>query len=339
MSTIKVNHSSNYIPVTFSPFIGTGGTVEISTRATGADNTPLTGLSNVAAVSNLNRQGVDVSSDNVIDRWWVVKATGFTADLTLSYRGSENTTLTANASGTFAMQTWDGTRWSTQFGSTTGVSTGIGTISAYGVSTFSPIVLVSSNGALPIKLISFNAKLNNDQVNIDWSTASEKDNDFFTIERSVDGKTFDEIERVKGAGTCYITKNYNSTDANPAIGKSYYRLKQTDYNGHFSYSPIRIVSNEINARATSSSLEVLSIGPNPFKNQFTLNYRKSEAGESRITIMNMGGQIVFDETRIDDAGTNSFDYTDDKNLASGNYILNVISGNEKITKKLIKTTN
>ncbi len=332
-------NSTSYIPVTFSPSIGTGGYVEISTRGTGSDNTPFPGISNVGAVTNINRQGTDVSADNVIDRWWVINAPGFTSDVTLSYRGSENSTSSANANGNFAMQYWDGTRWSAGAGTAAGVTSGIGTISIYGTSNFSPFLLVSTNGALPIKLLNFDVKLLNDEVAINWSTASEKDNDFFNVERSEDGKTFHELSRVKGAGTSHTTKFYNSVDNNPAQGKSYYRLKQTDFNGAFTYSPIRVITNELNGRIFNSPLEVLSFGPNPFKEQFTVNYKKTEASETRIMIINMGGQIVFDETRNDTEGSNSFDFIDDKNLAPGNYILNLVSGSEKITRKIVKTSN
>jgi hypothetical protein len=93
---------------------------------------------------------------------------------------------------------------------------------------------------LPIELIYFKAEaITWDRiVNLLWATASEKDNDFFTIERSRDGKRFHEIAKVQGAGTHIGTLEYTFTDVTPVEGMSYYRLKQTDINGDYSYSQV-----------------------------------------------------------------------------------------------------
>lgn len=90
---------------------------------------------------------------------------------------------------------------------------------------------VYSDGTLPIDLIGFEAVQDNEVVNITWSTATEINNDFFTLERSVDGTNFEEIGSVSGAGTTNEVQEYSFADLDPAQGTSYYRLKQTDYDG------------------------------------------------------------------------------------------------------------
>jgi hypothetical protein len=91
---------------------------------------------------------------------------------------------------------------------------------------------------LPVELISFKAYREHNEIEIVWSTASEEDNDFFTIERSGDAIHFNEIGCVQGAGNSNALIEYSFTDFYQANSPLYYRLKQTDYNGAFSYSEI-----------------------------------------------------------------------------------------------------
>ena len=108
---------------------------------------------------------------------------------------------------------------------------------------------------MPVELIKFSAKHNGKYVDVTWSTLNEKNNDYFTIEKSSDGLIFEELAVVNGAGNSTVILNYKVTDQNPITGTSYYRLKQTDYNGQFTYSQIESVK-------TGSGL-TLSVFPNP----------------------------------------------------------------------------
>jgi len=108
---------------------------------------------------------------------------------------------------------------------------------------------------LPVELVSFVAKAENDYVRLDWETASEKDNDFFEIQRSYDGENFDAIGIIEGNGTILSNVKYSFTDFIPLSGISFYRLKQVDFDGDFEYSPVVSVNIE-----KSSDL---SIVPNP----------------------------------------------------------------------------
>ena len=94
---------------------------------------------------------------------------------------------------------------------------------------------------LPIELLSFEVKALEDVVEIMWATASEENNDFFTIERSADAQEFVPVFTVPGAGNSDVVLNYRILDENPLFGRSFYRLKQTDFDGSFSYSEIESV--------------------------------------------------------------------------------------------------
>lgn len=94
------------------------------------------------------------------------------------------------------------------------------------------------SGVLPIELSRFLAKQIDSQVQLLWETASETDNNYFAIERSSDGYSFDELAIVKGRGTTTQVSSYNFTDTHPITGTAFYRLKQVDYSQSFEYSKV-----------------------------------------------------------------------------------------------------
>ncbi len=125
---------------------------------------------------------------------------------------------------------------------TTGTSAA-GTITSATVTGFGPFTLASTTSAnpLPIELLSFSAKTSGDEVIIEWATGVEVNNQLFTIERSSDGIHFSEVLSIAGAGNSTGTLYYSAEDKQPLPGVSYYRLKQTDFDGKFSYSNIAAV--------------------------------------------------------------------------------------------------
>ncbi|MFY0594779.1 MAG: hypothetical protein JXQ92_19245, partial [Roseivirga sp.] len=119
--------------------------------------------------------------------------------------------------------------------------------------------------ALPITLISFEAEVNDQsQVQLDWVTASETNNAFYTIENSTDGVNFNEVANIDGAGNSDAVLFYTYTHTKPANGLSFYRLKQTDFSGEFEYSEIRSVRVESLFQASYRAY------PNPIRKGETL---------------------------------------------------------------------
>lgn len=94
---------------------------------------------------------------------------------------------------------------------------------------------------LPVELTHFSAKANARTVELVWTTASEQDNSHFDVERSTDGKVFEAIGKVNGQGTTSLRTSYTFRDVQPASGTSYYRLKQVDYHGTYTYSKVEAV--------------------------------------------------------------------------------------------------
>lgn len=141
---------------------------------------------------------------------------------------------------------------------------------------------------LPVTLIYFRATYAEGQVKLNWATASEENNNFFTIEKSKDGVNFTEVTRVKGAGTTSSLRTYQSADTQPYEGTSYYRLKQTDLDGKFTYSNIR----SVNAGAASRTASVF---PNPVAQdgfvQVAIN--SEQTGDIYVTVYDQIGKQCF----------------------------------------------
>ncbi|MFM7023186.1 MAG: T9SS type A sorting domain-containing protein [Flavobacteriales bacterium] len=143
-------------------------------------------------------------------------------------------------------------------------------------------------GSLPVELLSFEANCNSkNELELSWSTASEINNDFFTIERSQDLKQWEVAFDVKGAGNSNQILHYDGIDQNPFPGVSYYRLKQTDFDSRFEYSDIVSVS------ACDDHEIAFSIYPNPSSGIFSLIYSGNKNSVRSIEVMNALGQNVY----------------------------------------------
>lgn len=235
--------AGTYIPFTFNittPMTNAAAYVDVSTRTSPSNNQPWAGVSNVGAVTHMYSPNVpytDGSIPAVIDRWWdITNSHPVTADATFSYRGSENTLNALYATGLIGAQYWNGTAWmpnNAVIGSAVAVSAGVGSVTAPGLSTFCPWVLSALLSPLPIEITDFSANCVDRSIVLSWATATEKNNDHFTIEKSDDGMTFRAIATVPGAGNSQSAIQYHYTDREAVAAAStvYYRLKQTDSNG------------------------------------------------------------------------------------------------------------
>jgi hypothetical protein len=152
----------------------------------------------------------------------------------------------------------------------------------------------ATNTPLPIELISFTATLNHDVVALNWSTASELNNKEFAIERAIDLENFETVVTIPGNGTTNVIHHYNTIDPNPVYGRSYYRLKQTDYSGEHTYSDVRVIDYE------GPKFSVLKVYPNPTpgdKVTIIVTGLKDQTTVP-IVIFNVQGQLVFEATYV-----------------------------------------
>lgn len=189
---------------------------------------------------------------------------------------------------------------------------------------------------LPIKLISFTAKEDGDRVKLDWVTASEENNDYFTVERSKDGLNFESVLNKPGAGNSNSNLYYSDYDNNPYTGLSYYRLKQTDFNGAFTYSPIEAVEFKGNKPTFD-----FTVFPNPASASFGDDIQVSAETEGlegeRIvyTMVDMSGKIVATQDVKGNGSTLVLSIGNASAYKPGTYIVVATVGKERISKKII----
>lgn len=177
---------------------------------------------------------------------------------------------------------------------------------------------------LPIQLTSFSAQCNNYQANLRWTTATETNNNFFTLEKTQDGYNYLKVMDVKGAGTTTSPQEYSVVDESPYSTTSYYRLSQTDIDGQKNilntivYSPCEN-ENDINSFSYNHTVKV--------------EINALEAGSYTISLYNTIGQQVISQTINVNQGLNTYSFPG--NNLTGVCVVRVIGPNTSYSKKLI----
>ncbi|MFH1321570.1 MAG: T9SS type A sorting domain-containing protein [Bacteroidota bacterium] len=184
--------------------------------------------------------------------------------------------------------------------------------------------------------MSFTATLvDNTKVVLKWITASETKNDYFTVEKSSNGFTFEEIAEVPGAGNSNTTLNYEVYDDDPLRGISYYRLKQTDYDGKFEYCNVVAVSYEVTTKGTC----ILKVYPNPCIGYCTIDLsdcKDNENTEIKVEMIDALGNKVYSTIPYRSSeGSFSFSIDTSNSLKPGVYIVRGTSFNEDYREKII----
>lgn len=194
-----------------------------------------------------SRSSLAAALDHVsaCEYWTIDRTNGSSAvDVTLTWDDATSCGVTMLSD--LRVARWNGSQWADEGnGGTSGNLNSGAILTASTVTNFSPFTLASSSAEnpLPIELVDFSAAVvrNETAVLLEWQTASEINNHYFTLERSLDGFNWTEIHEEFGAGNSNSLLRYEYLDEEPVSGISYYRLKQTDFDGQFEYFPIRSV--------------------------------------------------------------------------------------------------
>ncbi|NQZ75549.1 MAG: T9SS type A sorting domain-containing protein, partial [Ekhidna sp.] len=203
-------------------------------------------------------------------------------------------------------------------------------------STFSPFTLGSSDevaNPLPVELVYFNGLSQEGDILLEWQTATETNNDFFEIERSYDGKSFEAVGRVKGNGNSSQAITYQFTDRNAEFGVVYYRLTQYDFDGQFEVFSIIAVNNELKIGGLS-----LVVYPNPGRlGEINYNILTSDQNaEVEITVIDLGGQVYMKNIltgKLSYSGIIESQYS----MSAGIYFLSIKQG-DKLTRQKFYVT-
>ncbi|MDG1477620.1 MAG: T9SS type A sorting domain-containing protein, partial [Vicingaceae bacterium] len=175
---------------------------------------------------------------------------------------------------------------------------------------------------LPVELLSFDVSCYNNTVHLNWVTKSEINNDFFTVEKSLDGIEFYAIGKIQGNGNSNSTAEYQWTDNNPTNGTSYYRLKQTDFNGKSKLHSVKAISCD--------RFDNINVYPNPTSGAVNIDFGK-KLNEVSIKINDVYGRTLMTENH---KSLNTIDL--EIKGESGLYFIEIVAknGNQKVIKVL-----
>jgi hypothetical protein len=215
----------------------------------------------------------------------------------------------------------------------TATANGTGNITSNSFNNFHTYFALASppggGNPLPVELATFNALLENKNVNVSWTTQSEVNNDYFTVERSMDNINYEPLTTVDGAGNTTQAHTYEFVDRNPYAGTSYYRLKQTDFDGHFVYfHPVSIFNK---------NKKEFSVYPNPSNgSNIRLNNSGFDLSNCTITVQDITGKII-PSSISSSPNFGELELTIDKayRTSGSMYIITAVNNAESFRQKII----
>ncbi len=187
------------------------------------------------------------------------------------------------------------------------------------------LVKISDRGVLPLRLLSFDALLQNKLVNLTWQTAQEINSALFIVEKSSDGITYYPVQDVPVSSS--NNHIYTATDKSPFTGNSLYRLKMVDKDGAFSYSAAIPVVFMLKS--------LIVVSPNPATDKLTVQLQNGNSATASLQLTDVNGRIFYTKQLMVTAGVNTF-YIPVSAFANGPYLLTVLQGTDKQTIKWIK---
>jgi hypothetical protein len=340
----NINTSTgNYtIPFTTVSGVKIPLSVNITTAGVGAGSLDLSTYETIdhlntpfaSGVTNLNINGV-ANELHVVDRFWRIDTTdNYTINPTVSASfgydpleyAAPNTITEANLQA----QRWNTTANSWEgllFGTVNTANDSVNNVAITPTGFFPVWVLVDNTVPLPVTLSHFEAICSNDEKLIEWSTASEINNDYFVVEKSYDAISFFDLETVQGNGNSNTTNNYSVIDLDNSTATIYYRLKQVDFNGVATYHNITSVKCNSNSEFSVNNIVFVN-GTLDFNINTTTNERVA------IKFYDYKGRIISSQNETITLGDNPF-RIQNRNLNSSIYLLSIVGEQNFYSVKLM----
>ncbi|MES2559833.1 MAG: T9SS type A sorting domain-containing protein [Bacteroidota bacterium] len=263
------------------------------------------------------------SGSRYLNTYWDIQAvpsTGLNYTLTLFYKGESMHTL--NAESALAMAQKDGSNpWNPFLAGATVLNTTLDRMAVAGMPNVGIFTGTDTSVSLPVTLIGFTGKRMHEDVQLRWTTVSEKDFSLFTIERSDDGKTFEAIGDVKAIGNSNTTHHYQFIDANAKQPDLFYRLHLVDNDGTSDYSTIIHLTD-----GETSGEETFMVYPNPFSEKIVVTIAGNDSRV--ISLKDVTGKTMYEQTIT---GAGNHEVTIPYYVNAGIYFLHD-SGTGKTTK-------
>jgi hypothetical protein len=310
------------------------GKIEFSTYPTAQNNVPLpVGVNTLAHVDAT----IPADGDLVYDRFWITNPVGY------STKPEGNISFEYLASGMTGDLIYGTTPMGAQNYSTNGNAwvvnqLGIDNLNGklenatFTNTTFSPFwTLVNFGTPLPVNLINFDAvwdDANQRKGKIFWTTASEQNSAYFDLEKSTDGYSWYKMDQLSGTGTTSLTTNYLVYDFSPFNGINYYRLKQVDFNGNYTYSSVKTL------KKTDDQFHFF-IYPNPVIGNFEIYFEGIESQVVSVCIFDSQGKKI--EQKDIDLNVQNHSSISLEHQESGVYYVKVSTNNFTLQQKIVLT--
>lgn len=270
--------------------------------------------------------------------YWILDRTSGTSNVVVTLSYDDIRSCTTGPTAGLKVIRWDGAIWRDHFNGGIINAPYDGVLSLGTVTDFSPFTLgaLTDLNILPLTFLSFDAKPLESDAILDWTTTGELNHDYFEIERSINGQDFEKIGSIKNPVTKDNTKNtYSFIDKNVGIENSeaYYRLKQIDTNGTFSYSNTKRVNWSID---NSQNKALFVAYPNPFTDILTLDFDLDRTENVEIVLMDMAGRKIKTISQSFDKGSHKLELNNLQKLAQGSYLIQLKTNTLQKTFKVVK---
>ena len=270
--------------------------------------------------------------------YWDLTRTSGTSDplVRLYWEDGTRSDITDLTGNDLVVAHYTGGNWQSEGqGAVTGTVAAGTVISSSTLTSLSPITFGSAFGfnALPVELLSFEAQVVGRGVELTWKTASENNNDYFTLLRSKDGETFEELAQISGAGNSSEPVTYTFSDEQPYQGLNYYQLLQTDFDGNTTEAGLVLV------RLPDNPLPLqIQTYPNPVQDEVRVVVAGLNALENVpvVVVDEFGRQYYQGKQQADDRGNLDFVIPDAGNWRSGIYVISMLSEKGSIRAKVVK---
>jgi len=316
--------SGTYIPFTLNLTAGNIGVFSVATYPTAVNNTPFP-TTPVAVTHMLDSNLVD-NSVNAVDRFWYLDKNG--AD------GTATMTFTATPSEVGVLSGLVAQRWNESDAGwekpLPGQSSTATSATVSGVTDFGVWVLTASSHPLPVELLSFDASVNAEVVDMDWTTVSENGSRYFVVEKTIGFFDFTEVVRVEAAGYSNELLHYSAVDLTPYSGWSWYRLKQVDLDGGEMFSDYVAVFFETGTEMTADVYPIPAMPGN-----INVRLQFCEKGLATLELLDYLGRSEYSMQQQIETETVNIVLPSDIGLTSGIKTIRITLGKNVINKRLI----
>ncbi|MFZ1692663.1 MAG: T9SS type A sorting domain-containing protein [Flavobacteriales bacterium] len=313
-----------YIPFTFNLLSGDAGSVTMATYGTPPNNMPLPVTPTTVFALPSGYGLLPDNAEATVDRFWQIDVTGTPNTLlTFSYMPSELPGAPLADPLSLRAQRYNSTvpYWEDQLES---VGNGSFFATANNVNAFGPFTLTHILSPLPVELLRFDALPENGVVRIDWTTASELNNDHYEVMRSRDGSVYESVDIVPGAGYSNAPLSYRTVDRQPWSGLSYYKLRQFDTDGRWTDS------HAVPVYFGGTQAEPV-LYPNPVRE--TAFLQGLPEGRVELSIVDATGRVVAMTRKDGDADRLEWPVGQ---LPAGSYVLQLVSESRAWSLRMVR---